>query len=813
MQGTSRERSRTAIAVSCLYFLSGLTGLVYEVTFSKYLSYVFGATAYASSAVLVAFMGGLSAGGVLVARWNHRLRRRYFFYGAAEILVGCFCAVSPVLFAAIGDVYVTLARALPASLPFLVAVRWFLATLVVVVPAAGMGATLPLLAPAIGDRGGERWLSRLYALNVLGGAAGSLLAAYFIVPALGLAGTMRAAAIVNVAIGVTAIALGRGAEASDSSTERKMAPSASHVEGEDASLARPAVAPSTVSPDMPSAARRMLFALAVGSGLLVFAAEVVYVHLLALVIGTSVYAFGLMLAIFLVCLGFGAAIAPGLYARTPWSTPLAAAAAALALAVSIPIWDRLPQLFDVMAPHATTWALRETGRGAVAFIALAAPATAMGVLFPIVLRRVADRSDVGAEVGRLTALNTLGSIGGSLLGGFLLLPRWGSQTSLLAIAIGYAALALAAAWPASPAAPRGKGHTVALGMALAAVIVAIAMPRWDLAKLTSGANVYFESGPEPEGIEMVREDVHGGVTTVVRTGDMLSLYTNGKFQGNNGYELEAQRAFAHIPCLLAERHERAFTIGLGTGTTIGTLAAYPFRAIEAAEISPAIAYAAKKYFSNINGDVFEDPRFLLRHEDGRNALLVSTERYDIIGIEISSIWFAGAANLYSREFYAITRARLAPGGVLQQWVQFHHMRRRELASVLATVRSVYPHVALFAHGNQGIIVAGEGALAISRSRAAMLAARPSIAALLDGADLGDLAGDLLVVDDALDRFVADSAREANLPVDALWSTDDNLYLEYATPKNNVAGMPSIEQTIDMVARYRPADVAAERSAP
>jgi spermidine synthase len=95
----------------------------------------------------------------------------------------------------------------------------------------------------------------------------------------------------------------------------------------------------------------------------------------------------------------------------------------------------------------------------------------------------------------------------------------------------------------------------------------------------------------------------------------------------------------------------------------------------------------------------------------------------------------------------------------------------------------------------------------------MRASRPSSAALLDGADLGDLAGDLLVVDDAVDRFVADSAKEANVPVEALWSTDDNLYLEYATPKNNVAGMPSIEQTIDMVARYRPADVAAERSSP
>ena len=100
------ERRGPALAVACLYFLSGLTGLVYEVTFSKYLSYVFGATAYASSAVLVAFMGGLSAGAVLVARWDARIERRFFFYGAAEILVGCFCAVSPWLFAAIGDVYV-----------------------------------------------------------------------------------------------------------------------------------------------------------------------------------------------------------------------------------------------------------------------------------------------------------------------------------------------------------------------------------------------------------------------------------------------------------------------------------------------------------------------------------------------------------------------------------------------------------------------------------------------------------------------------------------------------------------------------------
>jgi spermidine synthase len=785
-------------AIALLYFLSGLTGLVYEVTFSKYLSYVFGVTAYASSAVLVAFMGGLSAGAVLVARWDARIERRFFFYGAAEILVGCFCALSPWLFRAIGETYVALARSLPDSLPALVVVRWLIATSIVFVPAAGMGATLPLLAPAVSGRNDERWVSRLYALNILGGAGGSLLAAYLIIPGLGLAATMRTAAVVNFAIGAAAIALGRK---------------------ERAGAAPPAPIPGTPSDPLPSAKvrapdhheatrRASRFVLAIGSGFLVFAAEVVYVHMLALVIGTSVYAFGLMLAIFLVCLGVGAAVAPGLSARTGFAAPLTAAIAGFALAATTPLWDRLPPLFDAMAPFATTWAVREICRGLVAFIALAGPAMAMGTLFPIVLREIASRPDVGAEVGKLTALNTIGSIGGSVCGGFLLLPRLGSQTSMLVIGGGYAALALATAWMRARGRERPRKHerAIVLCACAATLVLAVAMPRWDLARLTSGANVYFGLGPLPDSIEMAREDVHGGVTTVGRTGNVLTLYTNGKFQGDNGPELRDQRALAHIPSLLAERHRRAFLIGLGTGTTAGTLAAYPFERIEVAEIAPAIAHAAATYFADINGNVFADPRFRLLLEDGRHALLVSSERYDLIGVEISSIWFAGAANLYNREFYELARSRLEPDGVLQQWVQLHHIRRRELASVLATVRSAFPHVALYAHGHQGIIMAAEKTLYMSRQRADALEARPSVAALLRGASLAALAKDLLLMDAALDRFVSDSADEAHISIEDLVSTDDNLYLEYATPKNNIARVPSIFQTIEMITRYRPPDL-------
>ncbi len=742
------ERRALVIAVSCLYFVSGLTGLVYEVTFSKYLSYVFGATAYASSAVLVAFMGGLSVGGALVARWNARLSNRLSLYGAAEILVGAFCVASPLLFSLIGKAYVALAHSLPQSLPLLVLLRWLLASSVVFVPAAGMGATLPLLAPMLGGKRSGRWLSRLYALNILGGAFGALLGAYAIVPLLGLNSTLRWTAFVNVAIGIIAMLLARGERVVTTKVEP-----ARHTE----------VQPEQSQESVPeSMGRAALWILGAGSGVLVFAAEVVLVHLLALVIGTSVYAFGLMLAIFLVCLGLGAWLGPRIFSRAPARASLAAALAGLLLAATVPLWDRLPQLFDAMAPYATTWAAREGGRALVAFVALLLPATAMGTLFPLVLRELASRRDVGAGVGKIAAINTLGSIVGSIAGGFLLLPRLGSQQSLLVIAASYAVLGL---WSMRAQARRARtGSRAVYAASLATVLLSFAMPRWDLVRLTSGANVYFESGPEPDAIEMVREDVHGGVTTVVRTGDLLTLYTNGKFQGNNGYELEAQRAFAHIPCLLTERHQRAFLVGLGTGTTLGTLAAYPFERIDVAEISPAIAYAARKYFSDINGGALADGRVVLLSEDGRNALLVSTDHYDIVGIEISSIWFAGAANVYSREFYEIVRDRLSPGGVLQQWVQFHHIRRRELASVLATVRSVFPHVALYAHGNQGIIVGGRRELVISRARAQSLEARPPIAHLLeDGTSLAELAGDVLVMDETLDQTLRE---EHSAPVGA-----------------------------------------------
>ncbi len=770
----SSSRPARLSLVAPLFLASGGTALLYQVAFGKKLATIFGATAYAVSAVLAAFMGGLALGSWLGGRLGARIERPLRAYGIAEIVVAAVCAVTPSFFDAVAAAYLPAARAVPDSLALISVVRGVITALIVVVPTIAMGLTLPMLSRAVAGRGDDadaseasrRRLALLYAINTAGGAAGALASAYLVLPALGVYNTMRAAALVNLVIGSIAVVAGRA--------ERVPPPEQVRASGR--------VAP-------------LWLGLAAASGILVFAAEVVDTHLLALLIGNSAYAFGLMLAAFLSCLSLGAALAQPLDRRFAGAAlPIALVASALALLVTIPLWGQLPSLFLFAGQRVSSWLGREAVRAVAALSVLLLPTICMGLTFPLLLRRVAAERDVAARVGVLTAVNTAGSIAGSLLCGYLVLSWLGSEWMLRAIALAFAACAVIAADG------RRRNRTALAGAGC--VALALLVPRWDMKHMTSGANVYFDAQLPAEELVYVREDVHGGLTSVARNGEVLTLYTNGKFQGNDGSEVTAQRSFAHFPSMFVRDYRRALVIGLGTGTTLGTVAAYPYAHIDVAEISPAIVEAAGRYFSGPNRDALSDPRVSLKMNDGRNVLLLATEPYDLVTIEVSSVWFAGAANLYSAEFYALVRDRLTPSGVLQQWVQLHHIHRRELAITLNTLRSAFSHVALFVSGGQGIVVAANAPLLASRERLKALAREPAIAETLGGHSLVDLLGRLMLSDAELDRFIADSL-ERGAPA---LSTDENLYLEYATPKGNVMGYTaSITAMYDLLSTYRRPD--------
>jgi spermidine synthase len=799
-----RERASQArftfTLLTLLYFASGAVGLVDEVIFSKYLGCAFGATAHASSAVLVAFMTGLALGASAATRLDTRIRRPLFVYGSLEIAVGFACALSPWLFSVVTRIYASTAMS-ATSLVSLGLMRGALAGSVVLLPTAAMGATLPLVArvaggvrwgadgtasPRRGQDLAERRIALLYGANTAGGAVGSLLGAYVIIPWAGLAASLRAGACVSVAIGLAAMALGRGVR-----SERERAPAA----------VLPGRAPEPLDGSLTLAAG--------ASGLLVFASEVVFVHLLALVDGTSVYAFGLVVAVFLLSLSAGASASRALVRRAGENALSASLAiSGLALAATVPWWDRLPDLFVAAGPYVTSWAGREAVRGFVAALAIALPATCMGTTFPIALCALATRDDRGAQTGRLMAVNTIASIAGSLAAGFVLLPTLGSERACWVIALAYGAVALIVRMPAKSWIWAATGVTT---------IVVIAAPRWDLARLASGTNVYFERQAEQGKVVWIDEDIHGGVVTVTRKDGALAaagwsrpapvspapsgqghasvftLWTNGKYQGDDAFQVAAQRGFADIPAMFVRTFGRALVVGLGTGSTLGALAQYPFERIDVAELSPGIVKAARAFFGGANGGVLDDPRVYVMLEDGRNLLLLADTTYDLVTVELTSIWFAGAANLYSREFYETAARRLSDGGVLSQWIQLHHTTLREIASQMASARAVFPHGAFFIRGDQGMLVMG----------AAPLRARPRTPGDLD---------DLLLADETLDAFIDDVCSQQHTSRAAIVSSDDDRRLEYATPRNNIPGMPAIAEMTAEIRKWRRAEVAEKMEA-
>ncbi|MCA9647669.1 MAG: spermidine synthase, partial [Myxococcales bacterium] len=194
--------------------------------------------------------------------------------------------------------------------------------------------------------------------------------------------------------------------------------------------------------------------------------------------------------------------------------------------------------------------------------------------------------------------------------------------------------------------------------------------------------------------------------------------------------------------------------------------------------------------------------------------LVRAKKYDFIGMELSSVWFAGASSLYSKEYYELVKRHLLPHGIFQQWVQVHHMENHTFARILNSLRQVFPHVALFYAGGQGVLVASEQPLSASRARSDQLSALPGVKRKLEpGAQLVDLLKYLLLTGKDLDSYIDDEASRSNVSLPELISSDDNLFLEYATPRGNVLPWGHRQILLQEMSRHQSPDAAAALIAP
>jgi len=359
------------------------------------------------------------------------------------------------------------------------------------------------------------------------------------------------------------------------------------------------------------------------------------------------------------------------------------------------VFERMPELFLV--------ALRWSGSPAFVQVAISAtsllpPTLLIGATFPCAVA-VATRGvpRVGTDVGQVYAVNTLGAIVGTILAGFVLIPAIGVHGSIkLGIVCN---LLLSAALFATPPRtslvwPWGSVGAAVVGGAIFFV------PSWDQSVMASGpgvyANRYLQRAETASLTDILRtqgevlfyRDGINGTVSVHREGQYLSLRVNGKTDASSRSDI-TQLMSGHLP-LLAHRDPRAvLVIGLGSGITAGAVARHAIERLDVVEIEPAVVEASR-FFAWEHGDVLKDSKVHAVIADGRNFLLTTSNRYDVIISEPSNPWIGGLASLFSVEFFQLARQRLNPGGIMVQWVQGYKLLPDDLRMVIKTFRSVFP---------------------------------------------------------------------------------------------------------------------------
>jgi predicted membrane-bound spermidine synthase len=771
--------SRRAFRLAGLMFLmSGFAALVYQVLFSKTLALAFGSQATATYTVLAVYMGGMALGAWLGGRLAARRSDPLKLYAWCELGIGAYCLATPLIFVGIRALYVEAAGGFPPDAAVLTIFRVALGAAALLVPTVLMGATLPILARYCETRTTSLGTSVawLYGANTVGAAFGALLAGYAIMPALGIWKTTLVAAALNFMVAWLAFGW----------QSREKAPAGASATN---AAAPPAVA---VAPETGRLGGIALAVLAIG-GAVTLALEVCYIHLLSVVAGNSVYAFALMLFAFLLGLGGGAETARRLL-ELRINLPLALAWLEFALAAvvlsGVFLWEGMPAYFASFESYPLTreFGAREVVRALVCLVAMLPPAFVIGAVYPLAMECV-GRAHVRAPIaalGRAAALNTAGNIVGVLAAGFWLLPAIGALRSIqLAAGVSLAVGVLIVAAGGLLRRPLAWSPAV-----LVVALLAIQPRAFDYTALASGANVYFEKQSYGRVIDHA-ESVDGGLTTVTVVegagrATLRVLLTNGKFQGTNdlGGEGIAQAAFALTPLMHTGSRQSALVIGYGTGMSARVLHDAGFTDLEIVELSSDVVRLANEHFSSVNAGVTARPGVRTYITDGRNFLLLQDRRYDVVSMELSSIWFAGAASLYNREFYQLAKRRLAPAGVLQQWVQLHHIHPSDIVYILGSVRSEFRYVWVYEVGGQGIVVASNSPAAVPRRE--YLENLDRTAALgpllkLQGGSATKLAQQRLLDPEGVDRLLG-----AFMLAPGHWvSTDDNLILEYSTPRGNV----------------------------
>lgn len=745
--------------IGFLFLLSGAIGLGYEIVWIKILALHFGNSAWSISAVVAAFMAGLGVGSWWAGRKIRRIQNPLRVYAWLELCIAAFGVLSIPVFENVDRLLGPLYLALENHFYVFVFVRLIFAFVILIVPTFLMGASLPVLIAALIKKNDfDRTVGFLYGINTVGAALGVYLTGFFLLPFLGIRATLYVLVIGGILVG--ALAWGFSRQSQETGTTRE----SQHEES---------------APRIPI----LFYVAALSGGAIGIFFEIAWARLLAPIVGSSTYAFSIILTTFLIGIGLGGLIVSrgGLSRKSAQSyIGIFISTAALATVLGLFLVNHLPDMFLRLARasgrHMAVFFLFQ---GVLAGTLMLLPTLCLGIVLPLCM--------VSQDyVGRIYAANTIGSILGSLLAGFVFLPLVGVRNSIVIIAATGICIGLVLIYLDKRVSLRWKRSVLGfIGLFLAVII--FLNPTVDSAYLQQG---FFRRvlsseapsdkiGPTKPYLLFTRDGITSTVA-VYRVSGGTWLTVNGKADASTLGDMGTQYLLGHLPLAFSPQAKKVCVIGFGSGATVNAIAGHAIEQIDVVELEPAVLETAG-YFASVNDNILTDPRVRVHVEDGRTFLKYRQEVYDFIISEPSNPWIVGVGSLFTTEFYRSVKKRLAPGGVFCQWIQNYEMSDETRGTMLSTLAAEFNHVQLFSNRGDLICIATNHPVQIDREAVAKMFKNPGFrrtAARLD-------------IENPYDLFVGylSSFPENFEPYQSHQrNTDDNHWLEFHAPFEMYQGL-------------------------
>ena len=673
-----KPTARPFLAVLLLLFIgSGCSALVYEIVWYQLLQLVIGSTAISLGVLLATFMGGLCLGSLALPRLITGRQHPLRIYAVIELGIG-LCGLA-VLFGMplLDKLYIAgVGHGLPATL-----LRAAICAACLLPPTALMGASLPAAARWIeATPEGVSWLGLLYGGNTAGAVFGCLLAGFYLLRVYDMAAATYVAVAINGTVALVSFFLAYRTD-----------------HGLLANGAQLHTAPIT------SGAWPVYAAIAL-SGACALGAEVIWTRLLGLLFGATVYTFSIILAVFLIGLAIGSALASLWSSRLDrpkialgWCQMLLAACVAwtaFMLAQSLPYWPVNP----LASPG--PWFTFQVDLARCLWAIL--PATLLwGASFPLALASVAaPREDSARMVGGIYAANTGGAIAGAVAFSLILVPAIGTQHSqqLLILLSAISALLVLA--------PMLRGRRAWAAAPVTAAVLIAGFLAWTVHPVPGELIAYGRRILNSTGrskILYVGEGMNSSIAISQWDDGAVQFHVSGKVEASTEpFDMRLQRMLAHVPALFHSNPQSVLVVGFGAGVTAGSFTVHPsVKQIVICEMEPLVPPTATRYFARENYNVLHDRRTQVIYDDARHYVLTTPEKFDIITSDPIHPWVKGSATLYSKEYFELVKNHLRPGGLVTQWVPLYESDAPTVKSEIATFFGVFPNGTIWANENGG----------------------------------------------------------------------------------------------------------------